>query len=43
MHNEVVIGFVKSKVGNMIECTLWDKFVEVETINGKCSAVIISD
>lgn len=41
IYNDMVIGFVKSKVGNAIECILFEKCVGIETMNGICSAVVI--
>ena len=39
--NGNVIGVVKSKVGGIIECNLWDRFIGTETKDGKCVAIII--
>ena len=43
IHNDMVIGFVKSKVGNAIECILFENCVGFETKDGKCNAVVINN
>ena len=43
IHNDMAIGFVKSKVGNAIECILFEKCVGIETKDGKCNAVVINN
>lgn len=41
IHNESVIGIVKSKSESTTECVLWDRFIGIDTINGMCSSVVI--
>lgn len=41
LHNDIVIGVAKSKVGGSIECILWDKFIVEEYKGRDISAIVI--